>query len=102
MATAPVAPVLPSVATAPATLRLPDSARDQWAQAALSLSYPDYHDLNAWTAFREASVALAERYMPAEIKAAQETDVTSLRDPQPDSARVNRDISGERRRLLPA
>ena len=72
MATAPVAPAPPSpVSAAPASLRLPDSAREQWAAAASSLIYPDYHDLNAWTAFRDASVALAEQYIPAEIKAAE-------------------------------
>ena len=70
MATAPV-DVLPSVTTAaPSALRLPDAARAAWTDAAASLRYPDYHDLNAWTAFRKASVELAESYMPVEIKAA--------------------------------
>lgn len=70
MATAPVVTVPPPTpAMFPATLRLPDALRDQWTAAAAKLTYPDYHDLTAWSAFRDASVALAQRFMPAEIRA---------------------------------
>jgi L-asparagine oxygenase len=47
-----------------ASLRLPERNRDAWTRAAAALEFPDYHDLNAWTAFRDASVHLALRHLP--------------------------------------
>lgn len=71
MATAPVVTVpLAAPVAFPATHRLPDTLREQWTKAANKLTYPDYRDLADWTAFRDASVALAERFIPAEIQAA--------------------------------
>jgi len=59
---------LPSVTVspvfAPPSLRLPDLNRDAWTRAANALTFPDYHDLNAWDAFRGASVNLALRHLP--------------------------------------
>jgi L-asparagine oxygenase len=59
---------LPSVTVSPAfappSLRLPDLSRDAWSRAANALAFPDYHDLNAWNAFRGASVNLALRHLP--------------------------------------
>ncbi|HEY2842487.1 MAG TPA: TauD/TfdA family dioxygenase [Bryobacteraceae bacterium] len=62
MATVPVLPVAP--AFAPPSLRLPDLNRDSWARDASALAFPDYHDLQAWTAFNRASVNLALRHLP--------------------------------------
>jgi L-asparagine oxygenase len=62
MATVPILPLAP--AFAPPALRLPDLHRDSWARDAAALTFPDYHDLNAWNAFRGASVNLALRHLP--------------------------------------
>ena len=62
MASLPSVPVSP--AFAPPSLRLPDSNRDSWTRDANALTFPDYHDLNAWNAFRGASVNLALRHLP--------------------------------------
>ena len=62
MASLPSVPVSP--AFAPPSLRLPDLNRDAWSRAANALTFPDYHDLNAWNAFRAASVNLALRHLP--------------------------------------
>jgi len=62
MATVPILPLAP--AFAPPSLRLPDLNRDSWSRAANALAFPDYHDLEAWTAFRRASVHLALRHLP--------------------------------------
>jgi len=62
MASLPSVPVSP--AFAPPSLRLPDLNRDSWSRASNALEYPDYHDLEAWTAFCEASVHLALRHLP--------------------------------------
>jgi L-asparagine oxygenase len=73
MATAPVLPLPPSVAAFSAelpTLRLSDASSIAWTREAAKLTYPNYHDLSAWTEFREASTALAARYLPDEMKAA--------------------------------
>jgi len=69
MATAPVLP-LPGSAPSAAieTLRLSDVSSAEWTRAAAQLTYPDYKDLNAWTAFREASTKLAARYLPGDMK----------------------------------
>ena len=73
MATAPVLPLpLPvsaSVAELP-TLRLSDASAVAWTRDAAQLSFPNYRDLAAWTEFREASINLASRYLPQEMKAA--------------------------------
>jgi len=45
-------------------LRLPDRDRESWTRDAAALAFPDYHDLNAWRAFRGASVNLALRHLP--------------------------------------
>ncbi len=73
MATAPVLP-LPlspsaSIAELP-TLRLSDASAAAWTRDASRLAYPNYRDLAAWTEFREASIALAARYLPEEMKLA--------------------------------
>jgi hypothetical protein len=49
-------------------LRLPDRNRQEWTRRANALHYPDYHDLTAWMEFREASVALAQQYLPPEMR----------------------------------
>ena len=46
------------------SLRLPERHRETWARDAAALAFPDYHDLQAWTAFRNASVGLALRHLP--------------------------------------
>ena len=46
------------------SLRLPERDRESWTRDASGLVFPDYHDLNAWTAFRDASVRLALRHLP--------------------------------------
>jgi len=46
------------------SLRLPDRNREAWTRAASALAFPDYHDLNAWNAFRDAGVNLALRHLP--------------------------------------
>lgn len=48
----------------PPVLRLPVRNREAWTLDTSALSYPDYRDLNAWNAFREASVNLALRHLP--------------------------------------
>lgn len=71
MAAAPVLPLAASAsATELVTLRLPESNRSAWTAAAAQLAYPDYQNLVAWTAFREASAALAARFLPDEMKSA--------------------------------
>jgi L-asparagine oxygenase len=45
-------------------LRLPDLHRESWTRDAAALTFPDYRDLNAWTAFSGASVGLALRHLP--------------------------------------
>ena len=50
--------------TEPPLLRLPDRNRESWTRDAAALTFPDYHDLNAWNAFRDASVHLALRHLP--------------------------------------
>jgi hypothetical protein len=62
MASVPTLPV--SAAFAPPSLRLPDLNRNSWSRDANALAFPDYHDLEAWTVFRDASVNLALRYLP--------------------------------------
>jgi L-asparagine oxygenase len=46
------------------SLRLPERNRESWTRDAARLTYPDYHDLHAWTAFSDASVGLALRHLP--------------------------------------
>jgi len=48
----------------PPLLRLPDRNREAWTRAAAALTFPDYHDLNAWNEFRDASVHLALQHLP--------------------------------------
>jgi L-asparagine oxygenase len=62
MASVPTLPLSPALA--PPSLRLPDLNRDSWSRDANALTFPDYHDLEAWTAFRDASVNLALRHLP--------------------------------------
>ncbi|MEI9813289.1 MAG: hypothetical protein WDO18_11855 [Acidobacteriota bacterium] len=82
MATAPVLPLTGSASSAePKYYRLPDSLRAEWTRAAAALAYPDFRDLTAWSAFREASAALAARYLPAEIQAALKAFFTQTGDP---------------------
>ena len=69
MATAPVLPTHVSAPLAqPQYLRLSDASSAEWTRAAAQLTFPDYRDLTAWSAFREASTALAARYLPPEMK----------------------------------
>ena len=71
MATAPVLPLpAPASSAALQSLRLSDASRAEWTSDAAKLAYPDYRDLVAWTAFREASTALAARYLPEDMKTA--------------------------------
>jgi L-asparagine oxygenase len=51
-------------------LRLPTGNRDAWTRAALSLEYPDWRDLAAWTRFRESAAQLAEDHLPPASAAA--------------------------------
>jgi alpha-ketoglutarate-dependent taurine dioxygenase len=51
-------------------LRLPDANRAEWTRHALALAYPNYRDLSEWSSFREASIELASRYLPAEMQTA--------------------------------
>src|ERR1700687_2063465 len=62
MAAVPILPLAP--AFAPPALHLPDLNRDSWSRAANALAFPDYHDLNAWNAFSDASVNLTLRHLP--------------------------------------
>jgi alpha-ketoglutarate-dependent taurine dioxygenase len=62
-------------------LRLSDASSAEWARAAAKLTYPDYRDLAAWTAFRDASTALAARYLPDEMKAALRAFFAPAGDP---------------------
>lgn len=55
---------------APPALRLADRNRDEWMREAGELQFPDCGNLDAWTAFRSASVALAQRHLPAAFAAA--------------------------------
>jgi hypothetical protein len=48
-------------------LRVAATIRDEWTRDALRLRYPDYRDLHAWEAFREASVDLAREYLATSI-----------------------------------
>ena len=65
MASVPSLPVEhPGHFTVPASLRLPDDNREAWTRDACALEFPDYHDLNEWNAFRDASVHLALRHLP--------------------------------------
>src|SRR5512141_1566080 len=50
--------------TEPPLLRLPDRDRESWTRDAAALTFPDYHDLHAWNAFRDASVNLALHHLP--------------------------------------
>lgn len=51
----------------PASLSLPERNRDAWSHDAGVLEFPDYRDLEAWTRFRDASVALAQRHLPPQL-----------------------------------
>ncbi len=46
------------------SLPLPERNRESWTRDAAALTFPDYHDLNAWNAFSGASVNLALRHLP--------------------------------------
>jgi len=71
MATAPVLPLSASaLSAAPQYFRLPDESSVAWTRDASKLVYPNYRDLNAWNAFREACVSLAAKYLPTETKSA--------------------------------
>jgi L-asparagine oxygenase len=48
----------------PPVLRLPERNRESWTRDSSALKFPDYHDLKAWNAFRDASVHLALRHLP--------------------------------------
>ncbi|MEP6961959.1 MAG: hypothetical protein ABI995_07770 [Acidobacteriota bacterium] len=71
-----IAPVLPishsSCSNGLLTLQLPERNRVEWTREAAALQYPDYRDLEAWTQFKETSIALAAEYLPAEFQAALE------------------------------
>ncbi|MCU1336267.1 MAG: putative oxygenase [Bryobacterales bacterium] len=54
----------------PPSLRLPDRNREDWSRDACALVFPDYRDVEAWTAFRDASVSLAQRRLPADLSEA--------------------------------
>lgn len=65
MATAPVLPLsVPATPAGLTALRLSDDARAAWTREATQLTFPDYRDLAEWTAFRQASVSLAARFLP--------------------------------------
>jgi L-asparagine oxygenase len=48
-------------------LRLPDPNRDAWTRDASALTFPNYRELAAWNNFRDASVSLALRHLPASL-----------------------------------
>jgi L-asparagine oxygenase len=54
---------------APERLRLDNATRDAWTQEALTLTYPDPRDLDAWTAFRDTCAQLSLKYLPATMTA---------------------------------
>jgi L-asparagine oxygenase len=56
----------------PASLRLPERNREAWTRDAAALEFPDYHDLNAWNAFRDVSLNLALRHLPEHFTEALE------------------------------
>ncbi len=49
---------------------LPESARQGWLREAAELRYPDPRELPAWRGFVDASVALAQRHLTAEMREA--------------------------------
>jgi L-asparagine oxygenase len=57
-------PILPQAHT---VLGLPDRNREAWLLDAGALAFPDYRDVQAWTAFRDASVGLAQKHLPASL-----------------------------------
>jgi len=69
-------PTLPrpqaSLSVEPPFLRLPERNRESWTRDAAALAFPDYHDLNAWTAFCDAAVHLALRHLPEHFAEALE------------------------------
>ncbi|MBZ5676532.1 MAG: TauD/TfdA family dioxygenase [Acidobacteriia bacterium] len=54
------------------SLCLPERNCEAWTRAADALTFPNYHDLNAWNAFRRASVNLALRHLPEHFAEALE------------------------------
>jgi L-asparagine oxygenase len=61
---------MPPTTTERRTLRrlaLPNAAKQDWLEEASRLVYPDPRDLAAWRVFVEASVAVSQRYFPAEM-----------------------------------
>lgn len=56
----------------PPVLRLPERNREAWTRDASALAFPDYHNLNAWDRFRDASVSLAQRHLPEHFAEALE------------------------------
>src|SRR5579872_1096693 len=48
-------------------LALPDDAKRDWLRECAGLVYPDPRELAAWRAFVEASVHLAQRFLPMEM-----------------------------------
>src|SRR6185436_15453505 len=64
MASVPSLPCSQTLLVELASLRLPERNRESWTADAAALAFPDYHDLNAWRNFRDASVSLALRHLP--------------------------------------
>ncbi|MEO5923908.1 MAG: hypothetical protein ABIR70_08790 [Bryobacteraceae bacterium] len=83
MATAPVLPLpLASASSADLrVLRLSDASSAEWTREAAKLSFPNYRDLVAWSDFRDASTALAARYLPTEMKDALRAFFAPAGDP---------------------
>ncbi|MEO8096400.1 MAG: hypothetical protein ABI811_01775 [Acidobacteriota bacterium] len=67
MATAPVLPISGSP-SALHSLRLPAHNCAEWTREAAALVYPNYRDLDAWTQFKDSSIALASKYLPEEFQ----------------------------------
>lgn len=64
---------MPPTLLQPTALRrisLPQAARKAWLREALALTFPDPHNLTGWRDFVDASVALAQRHLPADAQEA--------------------------------
>lgn len=61
---------MPPTITERRTLRrlaLPNAAKQHWLAEASRLAYPNPRDLTAWRTFVDASVGLAQRYLPSDM-----------------------------------
>ena len=64
MASVPSLTLPENRSAAASPLYLADRNRDEWTREACKLKFPDYRNLDAWSAFCDASAALAECHLP--------------------------------------